>query len=238
MAATTGLRRFNFMGGREFERFGALSVLRGATWKPGWALAYHDGRVMPVPEGGWNNALTPTNGGPLQVPGADANGGLRVIASRAGVTLTITNAATVSVVVNYDAITLFCPVASTTAIVAKQLLLERANVSELIDVWFTGTGAGLVAALLATAVPCVRYYGISAAEVDNSASATDVAFLDAKPPMVAIVGIAPFVNDGGIVPGQVVSLIDNQTVARSRQPLCLQLRCIVVDAEYAYCEEC
>jgi hypothetical protein len=235
MAATTVQRRPKWLG-EHGTRHGATSILRGTKFEAGWLIANHDGRLMAYPDGGFDNALTAVNGGPLQVPGADANGGLRIIAKRRNVTFTLTNG-TLGVSVTNHSIVLTCPVASTTALAAKQYLLERYSVAELIDVGFSGTGAGLVATIASTAVPCVTLFGVSKVPVDASTMATDTAIvvgsaLEAQ----GDTGCFGLIFNGAPYPGCKVAVINNNEVSTLRTPLCLEVECVSVLEDLAFCE--
>lgn len=235
MAATTVQRRPKWLG-EHATRHGATSILRGTKFEAGWLIANHDGRLMAYPDGGFDNALTAINGGPLQVPGADANGGLRIIAKRRNVTFTLVNG-TLGVSVTNHSIVLTCPVASTTALAAKQYLLERQSVAELVDVAFTGTGAGLVVAIASTAVPCVRLFGVSKVPVDASTMATDTPIavgsaLEAQ----GDTGVFGLIYNGAPFPGCKVAVINNNEISVTRTPLCLEVECVSVLDDLAFCE--
>mgnify|MGYP003557419867 FL=1 len=235
MAATTVQRRPKWLG-EHCTRHGVNNILRGTKFEAGWLIASHDDRLMAYPDGGFNNATTAINGGPLQVPGADANGGLRLIAKRRSVTFTLVNG-TLGVSVTYNSIVLTCPVASTTALAAKQYLLERHSVAELVDVGFSGTGGGLVAAIASTAVPCVRLFGVSKVPVDASTMATDTAIvvgsaLEAQ----GDTGVFGLIYSGAPFPGCKVAVINNNEISVTRTPLCLEVECVSVLDDLAFCE--
>jgi len=235
MAATTVQRRPVWLG-EHATRHGATSILRGTKFEAGWLIACHDGRLMAYPDGGFDNALTAINGGPLQVPGADANGGLRIIAKRRGVTFTLVNG-TLGVAVTFNSVVLTCPVASTTALAAKQYLLERHSVAELIDVGFSGTGGGLVAAIALSSVPCVTLFGVSKVPVDASTMATDTPIavgsaLEAQ----GDTGVFGLIYNGAPFPGCKVAVINNNEIALTRTPLCLEVECVSVLEDLAFCE--
>ena len=106
MAATTVQRRPKWLG-EHCTRHGVNNILRGTKWEAGWLIASHDDRLMAYPDGGFDNATTAINGGPLQVPGADANGGLRLIAKRRSITFALVNG-TLGLSVAYNNIVLTC----------------------------------------------------------------------------------------------------------------------------------
>ena len=235
MAATTVQRRPKWLG-EHCTRHGVNNILRGTKWDAGWLIASHDDRLMAYPDGGFDNATTAINGGPLQVPGADANGGLRLIAKRRNITFALVNG-TLGLSVANNNIVLTCPVASTTANAAKQYLLERASLYELADVAVTGTGAGLVAAIASTAVPCVRLYGVSKVPVDASTMATDTAIvvgsaLEAQ----GDTGVFGLIYNGAPFPGCKVAVINNNEISITRTPLCLEIECVSVLDDLAFCE--
>lgn len=235
MAATTVQRRPKWLG-EHATRHGATSILRGTKFEAGWLIACHDGRLMAYPDGGFDNATTAINGGPLQVPGADANGGLRLIAKRRNITFALVNG-TLGLSVANNNIVLTCPVASTTANAAKQYLLERASFDELADVAITGTGGGLVAAIAATAVPCVTLFGVSKVPVDASTMATDTAIVVGSPlEAQGDTGCFGLIYNGAPYPGCKVAVINNNEISVTRTPLCLEVECVSVLEDLAFCE--
>jgi len=236
MAATTVQRRPKWLG-EHATRHGATSILRGTKFEAGWLIACHDGRLMAYPDGGFNNALTAINGGPLQVPGADANGGLRIIAKRKSVSFTLQNGASVAVSVLQNAVLLTCPVASTTANAARAALAGNAEAANLIDIGVTGSGAGFVAAIVQTSVPCVTLFGVSKVPVDASTMATDTPIavgsaLEAQ----GDTGCFGLLYSDAPHPGQCVDIINNNEVSPVRTYLCLTVECKSVLEDLAFCE--
>jgi len=236
MAATTVQRRPKWLG-EHATRHGVTSILRGTKFEAGWLIACHDGRLMAYPDGGFNNALTAINGGPLQVPGADANGGLRIIAKRKSVSFTLQNGASVAVSVLQNAVLLTCPVASTTANAARAALAGNAEAANLIDIGVTGSGAGFVAAIVQTSVPCVTLFGVSKVPVDASTMATDTPIavgsaLEAQ----GDTGCFGLLYSDAPHPGQCVDIINNNEVSPVRTYLCLTVECKSVLEDLAFCE--
>lgn len=236
MAATTVQRRPKWLG-EHATRHGATSILRGTKFEAGWLIACHDGRLMAYPDGGFNNALTAINGGPLQVPGADANGGLRIIAKRKSVSFTLQNGASVAVSVLQNGVLLTCPVASTTANAARAALAGNAEAAKLIDIGVTGSGLGFVAVIAQTAVPCVTLFGVSKVPVDASTMATDTPIavgsaLEAQ----GDTGCFGLLYSDAPYPGQYVDIINNNEVSPVRTYLCLTVECKSVLEDLAFCE--
>jgi hypothetical protein len=225
---------------------GVTKALRGTKWKRGWFLVAHDDRLMPYPTGGFNSTVTAANGGPLQVPGADANGGLRLIAKQDGVryvqqgsgagtavtSITITDTGTTRQI--YVSMNL-----SATAATVARALLAHAEAASLVDVAFTGTGGGIVADIgTATpeSVPFVRPYGWADSEVNVEDQASDVT-LDPLSQLGAVqYGIGRLLTDDTVKTPGPVFLTDNQTVTTNYAALKLPLRCDHLFDGDAYCE--
>lgn len=252
MTATATIRRIeNFGGSARTARHGALTVLRGAAWKMGWLLAGHGlagtgDRLMPYPTGGFNNALTAANGGPLQVPGADANGGLRIIANAPNVSVVVLNATAAAVQVTVSGATgyivgIFPILASTTADEMIDLIRGHALANRLLRVVHTGTGAGLMAALGTSAVPYVRIAGISGGEADNTADVVndnDLRFgSNAEQVYMGRLGMQfSDVNSAHMMAPQKVWAVDNATVQGAETALCLPMWCSSFEDDLAICE--
>lgn len=218
-------------------------ALRGTKWKRGWFLVAHDDRLMPYPTGGFNSAVTAANGGPLQVAGADGNGGLRLIAKQPSVSAVLSQSgagtAVTSVAVVDTGTGLRVEVTSNlsaTAAAVQSAMLGNARVAGLVDVAFTGTGLGVSGAIVETAVPFVRPYGWATSEVDVTGEASDVV-LDPLAQLGAVeYGIGRLLTDGTVMtPGQVF-LTDNQTVTTNYAALLLPLHCDHLFDGDAYCE--
>lgn len=252
MTATVTERRMdNFSAGTQTGRHGPLKVLRGAAWERGWVLVAHGiqavaDRLMPYPTGGFDSAITAINGGPLQVPGADANGGFRVIGKRPNVLFQVVGGAalSVAVIINPDSsyqVQLTTILASTTAAAAVQAIRGHALASKCVDLNYTGTGGGLTAGLSSTAVPYVRIAGIAGGKADNSGDAVNDATLTFgdRPEQVFFGRWGMYFSGGGslaMMAPQQVWLVDNQTVDAAYTPLLLPLCCSSFENDIAVCE--
>lgn len=243
MAATTEKRKIIESGTSGADRRGPGYVLRGARWKRGWVMVGHDDRLMPYPDGGFNNATAAASGGPLQVAGADANGGLRLIAKEAKVKFAsivsgagTTRSVRVFASGGFKVVELTAQL-SVTANDARSTILAHAEAAALVDVAVTGTGAGAVADFSTpTAVPFVRLLGLAISEADYSETLTDTE--------IEIREDAPFCQRFGVlglkmaaafaVPGRKY-VLDNQTATETNTPLLLPIHCVEVDADLAFC---
>lgn len=246
MAAATSQVEMKESGASCADRQGPSKVLRGAAWKRGWIMCGHDDRLMPYPTNGFNNANTATAGGPLQVPGADGNGGLRLIAKEPGVryvqlgsgagsavaSITVTDTGTTRQI--YVSMNL-----SATAATVARALLAHAEASKLVDVGFTGTGGGIVADIgtgTPESVPFVRLLGKAVAEADFSDKVADVD--------IEVLADAPYTQRFGVlglqmaaafsVPGRKY-VLDNQTATENYAALLLPIHCVEVDDDLAFC---
>ena len=202
-------------------------ILAGVHIFAGALTMLHGDRLMPA--GSLNNATTAANGGPLQVPGGDIDGTLRLIAKAPNVRFlmgTSGGGSAAAVSVTYGSqITVNCSIGSgTTALTAYQALQAHADAMRYVDVALPGTGGSLAVAITATAVPFVRLAGISDLEYDNSAvGATDYTWVGEQPFTVRT-GIVSMANDGtdpassADVNG-IVTIIDDQTIARTAKSL-------------------
>lgn len=243
MSAATQQRRITAMGDSLREMPGLSKVLRGLVYHRGFVIVGHNDRQMPYPTGGFNSATALADGGPLQIAGSDANGGLRAIAKQPNVRVSIVNGASLSIVVGDPGpdilIAVTCPVASTTATALATALNDNAQVAQLASFTFTGTGAGLVAAFAAAAIPWVRVLGLASGAFDSSAwpPGTD------EPSDPNAVGVTVFAGELGLemddaalpVAGQLCFLIDNQTVSANFAALALSLCCVEVRDGQAMC---
>lgn len=207
-------------------------ALRGTKWKRGWFLVAHDDRLMPYPTGGYNSAVTAANGGPLQVPGSDADGGLRLIAKQPNVrfVMNVSGAGTaVSAVVVDAGTTQDVTVTANTGVTAREAqrsILANAHAAMLVDVGTTGTGASAVANFATeTAVPFVRPYGWAAAEVDVSDQVADVTLDPLSLLGAAEYGVGRMLTDGTVMTPGMVFVLDNQTVTTNYAALLLPLHC-------------
>ena len=247
MAAATSQVEMKESGASCADRQGPSKVLAGAAWKRGWIMCGHDDRLMPYPTNGFNNANTAAAGGPLQVPGADGNGGLRLIAKEPGVryvqqgsgagtavtSITITESG--SVIDIYVSMNL-----SATASTVARALKANAEVMRLLtDVHYTGSGGGIVADIgtgTPESVPFVRLLGKAVAEADFSDEVADVD--------IEVLADAPYTQRFGVlglqmaaafsVPGRKY-VLDNQTATENYAALLLPIHCVEVDDDLAFC---
>lgn len=245
--ATAELRRIQSSDGYDLEGVpGTTKVLRGNKYKRGWvAVGHHDGtddRMMAYPTGGFNSAVTLANGGPLAVAGADANGGFRVIAKQPNVKFQVANGAAPLVTVTestiYKIVLLTAPVASATAAECVQYVTANAEANKLIDLTYTGTGAGLIAVAAATLAPWVRVLGLFAGEYDASdTTGSDVAVDQYDYAAQIMIGSLGLVNDTTTpaIAGQDAWISDNVTATGNWAPLLLPVLCEKVRGELAYC---
>lgn len=243
MSAATQQRRITPMGDTLREMPGLSKVLRGIVYHRGCVLVGHGDRQMPYPTGGYNSAAPLADGGPLQIAGADANGGLRAIAKQPNVRVSIVNGASLAILVGDPGpdilIAVTCPVASTTASTLAAALNADANASSLASFTFTGTGAGNIFAAISLLIPWVRVLGLASGPFDSSAwpPGTD------EPCDPNAVGVTAFVGELGLemddsappAAGQICYLIDNQTVSANFAALALPLCCVEVRDGQAMC---
>lgn len=239
MTATAVIRRPDAWGSNHHARHGVLKILRGAAWKAGWVIVKHEDRLMPYPTSGYNSVTTSANGGPLQVAGADADGGLRLIAKRPNVTYAqVDGGAAISIAVSLTLpeIVVTAPAATTSAAAVRTALLADARTAALVDVAYTGTGAGDIAAFAAAAVPHVAVYGISKTERSNADDATnDNALILGDPEEMFEFGYFAMVMAATPAVPSNVFLIDNQTVQQNHAPLLLPLECVSHESGRAIC---
>lgn len=210
-------------------------TLRGAHIFVGALCAFHDDgvssgtRLMPVTD--LQNANTPAQGGPLQVAGADANGGLRLFAKVPHVTLIIATTGTTPVVgvtfptgASAPNVAVACA-NTTTASEIVQALMANAAARELLQVYYTGNGSGVAGTIGATAVPYYRLAGWAKREYDNSSDASnDLAVAEI---IELDTGIGFVDNDttdavSADDVGGLVSVLDDQTIQRGQHPLTLK----------------
>lgn len=233
------------MGDSLREMPGLAKVLRGVVYHRGCLIVGHNDRQMPYPTGGFNSPTALADGGPLQVAGADANGGLRIIAKQPSVQFQIINGAALTIEVSDPGplrlVSVVCPVVSTTANAVAAALRANTDVALLLDVAPTGTGAGFVAAFAAATIPWVRILGLASNAFDSSAwpSGTD------EPVDPNATGVSVYVGELGLeiddtaqeepVAGQQCWAIDNQTVTANFSALALPLCCVEVRDGQAMC---
>lgn len=239
--ALTEQRRISFSGSYNGLP-GLASVVRATKYKRGWVMVGHGTRMMGYPTGGFDNATASTGGGPLAVAGADADGGLRVIAKEPNVKLQVANGASAIVTVTnsttFKLIFLTAPVATATAADAVQYLLGNADAAKLIAVTYTGTGAGLIAAAAATEVPFVRLLGVAAGEYDASDTTGSDPTVDIYEHLAQIyagtIGLLPDSTTPPVA-GQVAWIKDNATVTADWAPLLLPVYVDSISGGLAYC---
>lgn len=215
-------------------------ILRGVHIYQGALCFLHDdytatkSRLMPARS--LNNANTPAQGGPLQVAGADANGGIRVIGKvpKLGYKQTISGAGALTVTMSYTELGFkVCVIVSAPAATTAQSIavaVQSSIASTYCDITYTGTGAGVAVTSTAAAVPFVRIAGIAKNEYDNGSNAstdlavTDIIDLDTGIVFMDIDATDPVTeNDRGAM----VSILDDQTIAGSQ--VALQLNAFLFD---------
>lgn len=225
---------------------GVTKALRGTKWKRGWFLVAHDDRLMPYPTDGFNSAVTAANGGPLQVAGANGNGGLRFIAKRPSVQYLQTTSGAGTAVTSLTVVDggttqniILVANTSATAETVVQAIKAHAAASELVDVTFTGTGGGAIvdsAGGTPADVPFVRPYGWADSEVNVEDQVSDVT-LDPLSQLGAVqYGVGRLLTDDTVKTPGPVFLTDNQTVTTNYAALKLPLRCDHLFDGDAYCE--
>lgn len=231
------------MGDSLREMPGLAKVLRTAVYRRGFVIVGHGDRQMPYPTNGFNSTAAAVDGGPLQIAGADVNGGLRAIAKQPNVRFSLANGAALAISV-VDAgttldITVVCPVATTTAAVLAAALNAAADVAALASFTFTETGAGLVAAFGVSGVPWVRVLGLATGAFD----ASDWPIGTDEPADPNAVGVSVYGGELGLemddttppIAGQICYLIDNQTVTGNHAALALPVLCVEIRDGQAMC---
>lgn len=205
------------------------TVLKGQKIPRGALAMAHNGRAMNAAPLDITKSVA--DGGPLKATGADANGHI-YFWSRFGmnVSVSIANAAAIAITVNpvTNVISIVGPVASATAADIVQAVQAHARASELVDCMYSGTGAGLIAAMTATVVPHVELLGVAMFEIDNSG---DLVNDNSIPPAVAEFryGKMWMLNDTGSAltavgaPG-IGYVLDNVTITGVRTSFCLPVR--------------
>lgn len=216
--------------GNPTRRGGSL-VLRGAHIFVGALCFFHDDGVAPssrlMPARSLNNANTPAQGGPLQAA-AGASNGYRLIARVPNVTYTGTmsggGSAVTSVAVVYGttaAVTVTFGSTATAATIVRAIMAD-AELRSLLDGGIYGDGSATGLGLALSKVPFVRIAGFSKREHDNSANAsTDLALTSI---VVLDTGIGFMANDvtdpaSASDVGGMVTILDDQTIARTQVPL-------------------
>lgn len=244
MAAATQARHLTQRGSHAADRPALPKILAGTKWYRGTVIVGHGDRMMAYPANGFNSPLTAAQGGPLQVPGADANGGLRLIAKEPHVRFVqtlVVGPQPIMVTVLDAGSTLDIDVLGEIGDTANEIvraIQAHAMASSLVAVASTGTGLGAAVAFgPATAVPFVRLLGLACGDVDATA---DVADVD-----VANIFDYPYTVRRGVLgleletattalPGR-KSVLDNQTITENFAPLLLPIFCDEIDNGLAFC---
>ena len=244
MAAATKARSVTQRGTFGADRPGLASILAGTKWYRGTVVVGHGSRMMAYPTGGFNNANTAAAGGPLQVAGADADGGLRLIGKRPSVqyiqTLAGAGTAVTDVEITDGGTTLVIAVSanlSATASTVVNALRARADVMDLIDVTYRGTGGGIVATLgAAQDVPFVRLLGLANGDIDASADLTDQTIENPHDyPYTVRRGVLGLVPDAAMSLPATKFIVDNQTITENYAALLLPIFCDEIDDGLGFC---
>lgn len=243
MSAATQIRKIVQRGSAGADIPGLAKILAGTKWYRGSILVGHGDRMMVYPTGGFNNADTAAAGGPLQVPGTDANGGLRLIAKSPNVRfrMNVAGAGTaVSVAVIDAGTTEDVVVTANTGVIAveaQRAIKAHTHASSLVDVAVTGTGLGAVADFATeTAVPFVRLLGLANGDVDASADSSDVDVDDPIDyPYTIRRGVLGLMPDAAFSLSGRKYVTDNQTVTENYAALKLPIFCDEVDDGLAFC---
>lgn len=243
MSAATKIRKIVQRGSAAADIPGLAKILAGTKWFRGSILVGHGDRMMVYPTGGFNNTNTATAGGPLQVAGADANGGLRFIARQPGVTVLITlsgvGVAVTSIVVLDAGSGMRIEITanlSTQAITIARAVLAHAQAAAMVDVGTSGSGLGIAGSIVETAVPFVRLLGLANGDVDASADVADVTVADPLDyPYTIRRGVLGLVPDAAFSLSGRKYVTDNQTVSENFAALLLPIFCDEVDDGLAFC---
>lgn len=211
-------------------RRGPQYVLRGKKLYKGALCFYHNGRAMPAAS--LDNSDTIAAGGPLNVAGADANGGLRFIARQPNVQIQI-GAGTLRVQTTYSAgiwlVSVIMTAMSDTAVGVQQAILAHAKATSLIDVNYTGNGTTAPGTTSAVDVPFVCIAGICKRTIDNSSASTDLDITTTNfGPLEFDLGSPYMVGTSGSAPvaatvGGPVSITDDWSVSTLKAPLQIAL---------------
>jgi len=204
------------------------TILKGQKIPRGALAMSHNGRAMNA--GPLDITKSVADGGPLKATGADANGHIYFWSLFGqGVSVSLANAVSLSISVDVaNVVAIKGPVASLTAAEVVQAVQAHARASQLIECMYSGTGAGLFAAMVPTAVPHVELLGVAMFELDNSSDLTnDNSIPDAQAEFRY--GKLWLLNDTGTpvtavgAPGGAYAL-DNVTITGIRTSFCLPVR--------------
>jgi len=229
-ALTKNTTYYTHPTGNPTRRGGSL-ILRSVHVFVGALCFFHDDQVAAsprlMPARSLNNSNTPAQGGPLQVPGGDIDGTIRVIAKMPAVQFYMPtsgggSAAAVTIAYAATYVRVIVTIGSgTTALTAYQALRAHADAMRFIDVALAGTGASAAVAITATAVPFIRVAGFAKKEWDNSGASTDLAVTEIIELDTGKCFMANDATDPASVSdvGGMVSVIDDQTIARTQVPL-------------------
>lgn len=204
------------------------TVLKGQKIPRGALAMSHNGRAMNA--GPLDITKSVADGGPLKATGADANGHVYFWSLFGqGVSVSLANAVALSISVDVaNVVAIKGPVASLTAAEVVQAVQAHARASQLLECMYSGTGAGLFAAMAPTEVPHVELLGVAMFEIDNS---SDITNDNSIPPAIAEFryGKMWMLNDTGTALTAVGSpgigyALDNVTITGIRTSFCLPVR--------------
>lgn len=204
------------------------TILKGQKIPRGALAMVHNGRAMNA--GPLDITKSVADGGPLKATGADDNGHVYFWSLFGqGVSVSLANAVALSISVDVaNVVAIKGPVASLTAAEVVQAVQAHARASQLLECMYSGTGAGLFAAMAPTAVPHVELLGVAMFDLDNSSDAVND---NTIPPGQAEFryGKMYLLNDTGNpvtatgVPGMGY-VLDNVTITAIRTAYCLPVR--------------
>ena len=205
------------------------TVLRGQKIPRGCVAMAHNGRAMNA--GPLDITKSVADGGPLKATGADANGHVYFWSLFGqGVSVSLANAVALSISVDVaNVVAIKGPVASLTAAEVVQAVQAHARASQLLECQYSGTGAGLFAAMAPTSVPHVELLGVAMFDLDNSSDAVNdntipvssAEFRYGKMWLLNDTAGTPVTSSGAPGTGY---MLDNATVTSVRTPYCLPVR--------------
>lgn len=184
-----------------------------------------------------NGVLYPAGSEPaakyLSVAGADANGGIKTFAKQGRVRYAqITGGAnkTLGVTVAYNASTIDIIVqlatdgggaVTSTAAQVMQAVLAHATAQSLVQVGFTGTGAGLAAAAAVADVPMTVLVGVAFKTVDNLSNVSAITIPEGfryHKGRISVAGLSSDLPTAAMI-GSQVAFVDDVTVKATPGPL-------------------